>query len=484
MGAKIKSVTTFEAWMLARTAAGYFPEPAHLRTCSAPTGALVEFLMSINPKERHLSLMQNLDKHAAQQLAEVDADGLPPLPGERQYDIVPARDLDKLPPVQWLIDKEIPERGLTVLFGESGVGKSFVALDYALRVAQQHSVIYIPTEGEAGYLKRVKAWCKFHHKSEGKLNFLFGFFSLLDRELLERLVLDLAYIKPKMIVVDTLAIAMAGGDENSTRDMSVVTSSSRHLSRMTGTAVVLVHHIGRNNSHERGSTALRGNADTMIRVNPADDLISIECSKTKDEAPFETRFMKLINVDIDGTGSSLVPIAATQVIRTADDPLTGNQYKLLEALSLEANRDGCTIRELGEFCGIPYTTAVRTLSNLLKFGYVDKPRGSYAITNHGRIKIGLDPLDPPKTTSDPPLDPPNLADDPLDPRKSQKIFNLSKKSGGSSGSSGSSLKNADQDRIKPGSSPDQADQEMDHLFDETLLNDVFADGNSYYKGGY
>lgn len=473
---KIKSISHFEAWVLLRVTNGYFPDELYLRRCSEVVNALVNWLMQISPKERYGSLTSNLDKDSLRLLADVNYEAPPPMNG-REWEIVPASDLDKLPPIEWLIDKEIPERGLTVLFGLSGAGKSFVALDYALRIAQQHPVIYIPTEGEAGYLKRVKSWCHLHKKREGNLFFLFGRMSLMEPALIETLMLDLVFVKPKLIVVDTLANSMAGADENSTRDMNIVTSACRVLNRNTGSAVMLVHHIGRNNDHERGSTALRGNADTMIRVNPADDLVSIECSKTKDEAPFETRYVRLVTVEVPNIGSSLAPMPATMVIRTAQDPLTQNQYRLLEGLSLEANKDGCTIRELGELCQIPYTTTVRTLSNLLRFGYVEKPRGSYAITNAGRIKIGLDPLDPPKTT----VDPHKLADDPLDPLDPH-IFEKNARGNKKSGSSGSSLKTGgsrvDHRSDKSGSEVDQA------VFDMSIVDDLSkSKSKSYYTEG-
>src|SRR5690606_22901490 len=122
------------------------------------------------------------------------------------------------------------------------------------------------------------------------LNFLLGSFTLLEREILGLLIADLQPISPILIVVDTLAMAMAGGDENSQRDMGILLRSCRALTYNLSASVLLVHHLGKTGVRERGSSALRGNADTMIQVNPADDVISVECSKTKDEKPFETRY--------------------------------------------------------------------------------------------------------------------------------------------------------------------------------------------------
>src|SRR5688572_19011703 len=77
-------------------------------------------------------------------------------------------DLADIPPAAWVIDQTFCLDALTVVFGPSGVGKSFLALDMALAVAtgtdwQGHSVtqghaVYIAAEGVRGIRKRVAAW--------------------------------------------------------------------------------------------------------------------------------------------------------------------------------------------------------------------------------------------------------------------------------------------------------------------------------------
>src|SRR5690606_25360702 len=120
----------------------------------------------------------------------------------------------------------------------------------------------------------------------------------------------------------------------------------------------------------------------------ADDVISVECSKTKDEKPFETRYMRLLPVDLEDGENSLVIIPAEKVIRQKGDPLTPNQAKILDFLSLEVNFDGVTVRELQEVTGMALGTVMRTLDNLKRCNYVHKPKGSYAITDEGLIAIG------------------------------------------------------------------------------------------------
>src|SRR5689334_10136206 len=72
--------------------------------------------------------------------------------------ILSITELATLPPPRYLLEPFIIDGGLTVLFGASGTYKSFVALDWALRVAVESSALYVAAEGAAGMGQRVKAW--------------------------------------------------------------------------------------------------------------------------------------------------------------------------------------------------------------------------------------------------------------------------------------------------------------------------------------
>ena len=78
------------------------------------------------------------------------------------------RILESLPAPTWLIDELITDHGLTIVYGDPGSYKSFIALDASLRLAfgmdwhgtktKRCGVLYIAGEGSRGLGKRVKGY--------------------------------------------------------------------------------------------------------------------------------------------------------------------------------------------------------------------------------------------------------------------------------------------------------------------------------------
>ena len=93
---------------------------------------------------------------------------------------------------------------------------------------------------------------------------------LSSPEDVERFVSDVEGAKEisslSMIVFDTLARSMSG-DENSVQDISRVIKSIDTLRDALDCAVLLIHHSGKDTSRGmRGSNALSGAADSVLRM--------------------------------------------------------------------------------------------------------------------------------------------------------------------------------------------------------------------------
>lgn len=174
---------------------------------------------------------------------------------------------------------------LIVVFGEPNCGKTYWVLDIALTIAggqpwngrkvTRGLVMYIAGEGTDGIKNRVAASQTRGLSSRGiPLAIINRAADLLhldgDMEGLLAAVQQAqsdSGEKCVLIVVDTLARAMAGGDENSGEDMSALIANADRLRKETGAAVLLIHHCGKDASKgARGHSSLRGAVDTEIAI--------------------------------------------------------------------------------------------------------------------------------------------------------------------------------------------------------------------------
>jgi KaiC/GvpD/RAD55 family RecA-like ATPase/DNA-binding MarR family transcriptional regulator len=309
--------------------------------------------------------------------------------GLRQH-LIHAKDLDMLPEISWLVPGEIPDKSLTIVFGPSGVGKSFFVLDYALRIAQALPVLYVAAEGEGGFKKRVQAWKLHFHQGVGNLQFYLNVAALLndqERRAFVSQIID--YVKPKLIILDTVAHCMLPGDENSARDMGLFLRAAKEIQKTYDCAVLLVHHTNKEGAIERGSGSLRGAADSMIRLVADDDIISVECSKSKDAEPFKTRYLKLLPVQISETDYAPVLIASEKIQQQKTDPLTNNQRLVIETIT-DVFEMGAPFSDLVDVTKLNRGAVQRILSKMRKLGFLkQEDRGApYFVTPDGLNAIG------------------------------------------------------------------------------------------------
>lgn len=76
-----------------------------------------------------------------------------------------------------------------------------------------------------------------------------------------------------VVVVDTFAQSLAGGDENSGKDVSLALSLLKELGQRLGALVLLVHHSGKDTSKgARGWSGLRAAADVEIEITILDNI--------------------------------------------------------------------------------------------------------------------------------------------------------------------------------------------------------------------
>ena len=213
--------------------------------------------------------------------------------GDKPADVMPVFTVEQLhdiPTPEWLINNRVPE-GQTWVYGEPGVGKTFLVLDWACTLAASgQTVIYCVGEGVKGFSRRVFAWKKAHPNADlSSLLVIPMTPSLLHERSVESFIEVVNKYAPKLVVIDTFARASVGGDENSAKDVGLAIAVLDSLFRLHDCSSIIVHHSTKSGGHERGSGAIRGAADATWEVVPdythGIGTLQAICRKMKDSEP-------------------------------------------------------------------------------------------------------------------------------------------------------------------------------------------------------
>lgn len=332
-------------------------------------------------------------------------------------------EVRRLPTPEWLIDGLVPSAGLSVLYGAPKTGKSFVALDWALCVAtglpwlgrevRQCPVVYVAAEGVAGLGVRAEAWCEArrHDGDIPDMRFLGRAVNLRDAAIVtsfRSLLADLPRL-PRLLVIDTMARTMPGGDENSSRDVGEFIAATDAL-RGQHSAIV-VHHSGKTGRSERGSSVVRGSADAMIRVE-RDGLsprLKLSCEAMKDAAEWTD-----IRLALQPVADSRVVVQAVEGRQgsCADDDLRGRVLAYISRhgpCSKNQTSTGVTGRRDAVLAAVTALKAAGQVSRTDE-GYVVVPR---AAEPSGNPLSGGDPRTSPGREGPPVGGPPQEPPGPL-----------------------------------------------------------------------
>ena len=248
--------------------------------------------------------------------------------------LMTAAEIIALPPLQWLVKDVLPTSGLATIFGQSGAGKTFLALDVGVSVADgtpwfgrrvvQRPVVYVALEGEFGLSKRLHALRKERgDKAGSNMHFVVSSFSLLNHEHVAELVAEIraAKLEQPVIIIDTLSRAMPGGDENSGVDMGIAIEAAKSIQRAVDGLVILVHHAGKDPTRGmRGHSSLFAGADAVIMVRRENGARAWSIAKAKDSEDSSSYSFSLdtIEVGIDPDDGTSV---TSCVVRESDQKL-------------------------------------------------------------------------------------------------------------------------------------------------------------------
>ncbi len=230
---------------------------------------------------------------------------------------------------------------LSVLYGASNVGKTFLALYLAMLVAlgrkwrdrqvRQGGVVYVAAEGGFGISNRVAAF-RQHHGITGTAPFAIVPCSVdmcsPDADTADLIELVLAAVERmggpvSLIVIDTLSRALSGGNENDSADMGAFVKHADKLRLETGAHVMVIHHSGKDEARgARGHSLLRAAVDTELEVTiDAATKIAVMRPVKQRELPTDGEFVFTLDVVELGEDEDGDPVTSC-VVKPSDAPAT------------------------------------------------------------------------------------------------------------------------------------------------------------------
>lgn len=339
-------------------------------------------------------------------------DGTPRLPFFWFADAAPDLDANDF------VEGMLTSGSMSVVYGPSNCGKTFFIVDMALHVAwgrewrgrevDRGAVVYLSLEGAQGIRNRLTAFRRHHKLDNEALPFVAmpQPVNLLNDDAdvnavieLVRHVCEVTGLPVRMVIIDTLSRAMAGGNENSPEDMTALIGNCDRIRDATASHVCIVHHSGKDEARgARGHSSLRAATDTEIEIKRDPELTfsSVRIAKQRDLEAGEPFGFTLQGVTL-GTNrrgkevTSCVVVEADKAAILARDPdkLSPKEMAALKSLELCITAGGFEA-EMGRDIGVTASVTLHAWKRSLQASNViDRDNDNNARTQMRRIRNAL-----------------------------------------------------------------------------------------------
>lgn len=218
---------------------------------------------------------------------------------------------EDLRPVEYLVDGVIPAEGAGELFGESDVGKTFVAVSLGVHVAaatpwlghrvRGGTVLFFEAEGGRAFALRKHAAKGAAKLDERELPFVTVYEPLafgpdtdvavaVERAASVRAAVQERKLPPiRLVVADTLAQNMAGDADNNAEMQAFLRVFRAFIKALSDEPVfgLLIHHPGHTEKQRgRGAYALPADLDLIMHLEGSPEALTLSCRRMRDGAPF------------------------------------------------------------------------------------------------------------------------------------------------------------------------------------------------------
>ncbi len=230
-------------------------------------------------------------------------------------------DLMEAPDMEWLVEDLIVKHSVNMIFGKSGSTKSFLALHMALALSHKREffdlgsdvdahvpVIYVALEGKSGMKNRLKGYHQWFSEDKPKDFYISDFNPVLTQDATVDAFIKQTKklgVKDPLIIIDTYNQATPSMNENDAGQTGAVMKNCQKMVKELGATVLIVHHSNKSEDGDyRGSSAIHGAMDTMLKVKETtgkdskDSWYQLSVYKIKDGEVGREFSYKTIKVDL------------------------------------------------------------------------------------------------------------------------------------------------------------------------------------------
>lgn len=235
---------------------------------------------------------------------------------------------------RWLIPDYIEHGVIALLVGKRGSYKSFIALDWSMRIASAGRAVYVISAEGGDFDRRAKAWWSRYGDDrsidEVPLYVVERRLNLSDKDGVQMIRQDcLALgIRPVLFVLDTFSKLSGGLDENENSAVKqfigmLDNGLKRKETGFDATVLVVAHTGHSDDSRARGASALGADTDAeyIVKRNESDGTVQVTRERFKSSPELPPVHYRPDVVDLgypDGTGRNVTSLVLERVEREVE----------------------------------------------------------------------------------------------------------------------------------------------------------------------
>jgi len=271
------------------------------------------------PDASHIKIDKLLENARKKPQRSAEESGPPELEHEHIRFLSPEMLANQAPP-KWRVDKLFPLAEVAfMVYGPPSAGKTFFVIEDMVTSMlgkpfmgrenlSQGGSVYLCLEGDVSL--RVLAALHRHGVTPQEANNRIlvgeGSLNLSNEEEIGALHANLTQYRAdggefQTLYIDTFSRAFGGDDENSSAEVTKAINAAERLARSLNCSVGLVHHTSKNpNGKERGSSAIRGAMNTMVKLGGGEGNAPrlVEAEKQKNGVEGEVGYYTLVNYEV------------------------------------------------------------------------------------------------------------------------------------------------------------------------------------------